>query len=137
MQKTFKRSFESLEEIFHFTEGFFSRERLDRQHLFAVNLAVEELFTNMVKYNAGSAAEILLELEKTDDQLRVSLTDMDADPFDVTAVDEPQVDLPLQHRDPGGLGLLLARKFMDQVDYHYTNRQSKITMIKGLGQDDD
>ena len=51
--RSFRRSFDSLEEIFAFTSDFFAAHGIDRGLLPTVDLALEELFTNMVKYSPG------------------------------------------------------------------------------------
>ena len=132
MDKKFKRTFESLKDIFEFTECFFSEEGIDRSHLFAVNFAIEELFTNMVKYNAGNPNDILLCIDKSDGELVASLTDYDVDQFDVTEERNVDVDSPLEERNIGGLGLHLIPKMIDSLDYDYADRQSKITFTKAL-----
>ena len=103
MNKKFKRKIGSLDSIFAFTEGFFAAEALDREHLFAVNFAVEELFTNMVKYNRDHGQEILLDVNRGGDELTVRLTDFDVEPFDVTKAPPADVESPLQDRKVGGL----------------------------------
>jgi serine/threonine-protein kinase RsbW len=132
MNKKFKRTFDSLRNIFEFTESFFSTEGIDGKHRFAVNFAVEELFTNMVKYNPGNPNEILLSIDHVDGELVVSLTDFDVDRFDVTEDRKVDVDSPLEERKIGGLGLHLIPKMIDSIDYDYADRQSKITFTKQL-----
>lgn len=132
MNKKFKRTFDSLRNIFEFTESFFSTEGIDGKHRFAVNFAVEELFTNMVKYNPGNPNEILLSIDDVDGELVVSLTDFDVDRFDVTEDRKVDVDSPLEERKIGGLGLHLIPKMIDSIDYDYADRQSKITFTKQL-----
>jgi len=132
MRKQFARTFDSLEEIFGFAEEFFASERIDERHRFAVNFALEEIFTNMVKYNQGSEREIRIDLDRADNRLRVTLTDFDVEPFDITHATETPVDVPLEERTAGGLGLQLTKKMMDEVDYEYADRQSTITLTKLL-----
>lgn len=131
-ERRFPRTFQSLEAIFEFTREFFAREGIDDRHRFPINFAVEEVFTNMVKYHRGNPHEIAVGLERTDARLQVSLTDFDVDPFDPNDVPEPQVDLPLAERQPGGLGLFLTKKLMDRVDYEYAGRTSRILLTKSL-----
>jgi anti-sigma regulatory factor (Ser/Thr protein kinase) len=133
MEKAFERSFDSLEGIFAFTGEFFARESIDPGEHHAVELAVEELFTNMVKYNAGSSAAIVLRMERCNGDLRIVLTDPDADHFDPTAIEAPRVDRPVEEREPGRLGLFLVRKLMDRIEYEYDGRRSRITLTKTLG----
>ncbi len=132
MNKKFKRTFKSLEPIFELTERFFSRESIDRLHLFPVSFAVEELFTNMVKYNSDGQGDILLTMEKTDGALVVSLTDFDAEPFDVTKAPDVDTDRPLQERAPGGLGLHLVRRMVDDIQYRHAGRETCITFKRSL-----
>jgi len=107
-------------------------EALDRDDLFAVNFAVEELFTNMVKYNADNGQDILLDLRRTDDVLTVRLTDFGVEPFDVTQAPDADVTLPIEQRVPGGLGLHLTRRLVDAIEYVYIpeRRESRITFRK-------
>lgn len=134
MNQAFPRSFESLKDIFDFTDRFFSRETIDPRHHFAVNFAVEELFTNMVKYNPGNPNPVRLELEQADGELVASLTDFDVEPFDVTAERDVDTDSPLEDRKIGGLGLHLIPKMIDSIDYDYdpAERRSRITFTKLL-----
>lgn len=132
MEKSFKRSFDSLADIFAFTESFFEAESVGRTQRHDVNFAVEELFTNMVKYNASGKCDIRLALERTDGRLQVRLVDADAKPFDVTR--SPPVDIrrPIEEREPGGLGLHLTKKIVDSIDYTHTDGCTTIVFSKKL-----
>jgi serine/threonine-protein kinase RsbW len=94
---------------------------------------VEELFTNMVKYNPGNTRDIAISLGHTPDRLTVQLMDFDVDPFDVTKAPLVDVDKPLQERQIGGLGLHLVRKMADTLSYDYSDRRSTITFTRALG----
>ena len=50
-EQSFRRSFDSLEGIFAFTSGFFAANGVDRGLLPTVDLALEELFTNMPSFH--------------------------------------------------------------------------------------
>jgi hypothetical protein len=63
-ERSFPRTFASLADIFAFTTEFFGREAIAETHRFAVDFAIEELFTNMVKYNAGNPHQIRIGLQK-------------------------------------------------------------------------
>ncbi len=136
MQKKFTRSYDSLEEIFEFTERFFDTETINESVRFPVHFVMEELFTNMVKYNPGNSNDILLGIDKTDSSVTIRITDYDVDPFDVTEERDVDIESPLTERKVGGLGLHLIKKMVDSLDYHYTDRQSTITFSKGIEQAD-
>jgi anti-sigma regulatory factor (Ser/Thr protein kinase) len=43
------------------------------------------------------------------------------------------VQKPIEERPVGGLGLHLLKKVMDDVQYEYQDRESKITLVKKIG----
>ena len=132
MQQYFKRSNDSLDGIFRFIEDFLDARSLDRELRAPVSFIVEELFTNLVKYNAGSH-DIALSLGHTPEQLTVRLLDFDVESFDVTRPPTVDIDKPLQEREVGGLGLHLVQQMADTLQYDYAGRCSTITFTKALG----
>jgi len=132
MQKEFTRSFASLEEIFEFADAFFAREQVAQSARYPVQCAVEELFTNMVKYNPDAPRDILLAMSINGGDIEVSLTDYDVDEFDVTAVPGADTAAPIGERAVGGLGLHLVRNMVDSLAYDYSDRQSTITFTKEI-----
>ena len=130
--RSFSRSFDSLEEIFAFTSEFFGQHGVDRDLLPTVDLVLEELFTNMVKYAPEGAPSIRLEMARAPDGVEVSLTDYDVDLFDVTEAPDADINLPIEARKPGKLGLHLVRRLVDSLQYEYSieRRQSRTTFRK-------
>ena len=132
MEKKFKRDFQSLGTVFDFISEFVNQQEIDESILFSINFIIEELFTNMVKYNAKGKSDILLGLEKVEKKLLIKLIDFDSEPFDLTKKEEVDTNLTLDERTPGGLGIHLVKKMADDVKYEYQNRQSKIIITKNL-----
>jgi serine/threonine-protein kinase RsbW len=132
-ERSFRRSFESIRDIFAFTAEVFASERIDPSLRPSIDLTVEELFTNMVKYDASTAA-VRVGIAKIEDGVEVTLTDYDVEPFDVTQAPDVDINLPIEQRKPGGLGLHLIRRLVDCVHYDYSaeTRQSRITFRKTL-----
>ena len=133
MQKKFNRSYESLEQIFEFTEQILATEHVEQSVRFPVHFVMEELFTNMVKYNPGNSNDILLNVDASNDHVTVSMTDFDVAEFDVTVDREVDTESPLEERPIGCLGLHLIKKMVDTLEYDYDNKQSTIKFTKGPG----
>lgn len=129
MKRTFSRSFDELQNIVSFTEEFFSRENIDSRLRYVVDLCLEELFVNMVKYNTETREDILVELSATERGVQVSLTDYNVERFDPRQMGPVDVDAPLEERTPGGLGLYLVMKMATSILYEYQDRTSKITFV--------
>jgi anti-sigma regulatory factor (Ser/Thr protein kinase) len=132
MEKRFPKNVDSLRAIFQFVSDFFATNGIADENLFDVNLIVEEIFTNQVKYATQSAEDILLRIDKESDELKVWITDFNVEPFDVTKVRSVDTDLPLEARKPGGLGLHLVKRLADSLTYDYRDRRSMIAFTKKL-----
>ncbi len=131
MQKKLNRSYESLEEMYELTERFLLDEAVEPAVRFPVHFVMEELFTNMVKYQPENANDILLAVNAAKGGVTVSLTDYDVDAFDVTRDRQVDIEAPIEDRTPGGLGLHLIHKMVDSLHYDYADRQSTVTFTKG------
>jgi anti-sigma regulatory factor (Ser/Thr protein kinase) len=132
MLRSFKRDLSSLEPLFEYTGDFAAAHRLDDAVVFAMNLTVEELFTNMVKYGGGGD-EVSLGLDVRGDDLVIELVHAGALAFDPTAAEPVDPSRSLDERQPGGVGLHLVRNMMDHVAYEHKNGDARITVVKHLG----
>ena len=133
MEKEILRRIDSLKDIYDFLEAFFESNDIAEPVRYPVHFTVEELFTNMVKYNPGNVNTVLLDIDKDGDGVKVMITDYDVDDFDVTKKRKVDTESPLEERKVGGLGLHLIRHMVDTLHYHYEDRQSRITFTKGPG----
>jgi serine/threonine-protein kinase RsbW len=132
VETTFKRSVHELPAIVAATDRFFVEQGIDPSARLPVDLAIEELFVNMVKYNQGTRHDIRLRLDWAGEALEVSLTDFDVAPFDPTQLPEFDVDAPLEARRAGGMGLYLVSKMVDAIHYEYRDRESRVTFVKRM-----
>ena len=81
----------------------------DARHL--AQLAVEELGTNIIKYGYDDQKEHVIHLSATSEQdgFRICLED-DGHEFNPCLAPEPDPNLSLEERAPGGWGLSLVRR---------------------------
>jgi len=132
--RMFRRSFDSLQAIFAHTAEFCSRHGIAPGLVPTVDFVVEELFTNMVKYSPDGAAEVRIDMTAVPGGVEMVLTDYDVEQFDVTRAPDAEIDLPIEQRKPGGLGLHLIRRMVDSMNYEYSRerRQGRTTFRKTL-----
>lgn len=133
MEMRCKRSVDELQAIVAATQRFFEDSGVDTSIRTHVDLAIEELFVNMVTYNLGTTQDIMLQMQQAGPGVKVSLTDFDVEPFDPSRPPDVDVDAPLEERQPNGLGLYLVSKMVDSIHYEYQDRQSRITFYKQAG----
>jgi anti-sigma regulatory factor (Ser/Thr protein kinase) len=87
----------------------------DDDMLFAVRLAVEEAFTNIVEHGyAERSGPVEVRVDADARGLTITLLD-EAPPFDPADAPAPDLDSLLEDREPGGLGWHLVRQLMDEV----------------------
>lgn len=132
MEKKFRKDFSSLESIDAFVRSYAAGHSLDDETVFAVNFVIEEIFTNMVKYQSSGANDVSIELSGDSRTLTIRMVDYGVEYFDPTAAPPVDTTKPLSERRPGGLGVHLVNQFVDEFRYQYVGNDSVITLIKKL-----
>jgi serine/threonine-protein kinase RsbW len=100
--------------------------------LMHLNLALEELFTNVVFYGHQDEGQhdIHIEIGRNDHVLSVVVSD-DAPEFNpFEHEDDSRVDKPLEERKIGGLGIHFVKTVMDSVDYARRDGKNIVTLTK-------
>jgi anti-sigma regulatory factor (Ser/Thr protein kinase) len=99
-----------------------------------INIAIDELLGNIAQYaydpDVGPAT---IKVEVTQDPLAVVLTFIDSGvPYDPLAKADPDITLPAEQRQLGGLGIYMVKKSMDDITYEYKNGQNILRIKKNL-----
>ena len=134
MKKKFKRDIQSLKEIHKLIERFVEINDLDSSWVNLINLVLEELFVNTVKYNPDTSGDISIELKAAGNQIIITLAAPDVAPFDITRTKEFDINQHIKKLRIGGLGIPLVKRMMDDIQYDYNKktRSSTITLTKYL-----
>lgn len=133
MQRDFARNYESLAAIYEFAEKILADNEITEAVRFPVHLAMEELFTNMVKYNPENDGDIGIDIVVEGGVVTVVLTEFGVDEFDVTRPRDLDIEASLDDRTPGGLGLHLLQNIVDKLEYDYRDRRSRVIFTKESG----
>lgn len=96
-----------------------------------INLALEEAFTNLVKYayKDEDPHSIEIQFERKTDRVVITLID-DSPPYDPTGKEDPDVSLSAEERPIGGLGIFLIKKLMDEVEYKQVGNLNHFIITK-------
>jgi serine/threonine-protein kinase RsbW len=132
---TIPATLDSLALISDFITEATARVRLDDHSAWQVQLAVDEAATNIIQhgYGGGAQGEIELGWHIQSDQFVVTLRDRGRrfNPKDVPA---PDITSPLEERQPGGLGLYIMSRLMDDVTFEFDDQAGNLlTMTKHIG----
>ncbi|KZD06784.1 ATP-binding protein [Oceanibaculum pacificum] len=99
---------------------------------YALELAVDELVTNIISYGypAGGQGTIQIVVEADAAQLRLEIVD-DGVPFDpLTQERDPPLDGEIEDRPIGGLGIHLVQSLMDEMRYERSGDRNRIFCVK-------
>lgn len=132
MERRFPRTLDALGSLFDFVAEFLTVHGLDPDVSFDLDLVVEELFTNLVKYNRDGTQEIAVGLELNDSTVTLTVRDFGVEPWDITRAPEVDTTRPVLDRKAGGLGIHLVKQIADTMKYDYHDRNSTITVTKRL-----
>lgn len=95
-----------------------------------VNIAVDEIFSNIARYSGATAAALACTL--TAEQVVLRFSD-NGRPYDPTERDDPDVTLSAEERETGGLGIYMVKKMMDDMRYEYADARNILILTKKLG----
>ena len=99
-----------------------------------IDVAVEEVFVNICKYAyTPDQGRAVVRVEVTDDPVQVKITFIDqGKPYDPLQKKDPDVTLPAEQREIGGLGIFMVKNTMDAVEYEYKDGSNILTLVKNL-----
>jgi serine/threonine-protein kinase RsbW len=124
---SFPGTLDSLEGIRTFVGDAAARAGLDSGAVYRLSLAVDEIATNVVMHGYeenGCSGSIEIETAIEDGMLVVHMFDTSPEytPDDHEVLPE-DLAVPLEDREPGGLGLFLTSKSVD--DFRYERRNGR------------
>ena len=99
-----------------------------------ISIAVEEIFINIASYAyAPGTGKATIRVEITEDPSTAVITFIDRGiPYNPLAKQDPDVTLPAEERDIGGLGIFMAKEIMDEESYEYKDGRNILTLTKKL-----
>lgn len=129
----FKNEEQELNRVAEFMEEVCDELQLDMHVSMKLQLAMEEMVTNVIfyAYPKGTSADITLTAESENQVLTFVLSDT-GKPFDPTAKEDADIIANPMDRDQGGMGILIVKNIMNEVSYQRLGDENRLTMKKNL-----
>lgn len=117
MELTLDARLDDLATIREFVESACKSYNIDSEVISDITLSVDEAVTNIIEhgYNGGPGPlEIEIELQGSDAVIQIRDS---ASVFNPLGHKDVDLDSPLQKLNPGGYGIFLIQKIMDEVEH--------------------
>jgi anti-sigma regulatory factor (Ser/Thr protein kinase) len=122
-----------LEKLESFTADFALKAGLSDKDLFALQIVVEELVTNVIDYGGVPAGEhaVRVDLSADNGELLIRIADRGKE-YNPLLREDPDVTLPAEQRPIGGLGVHFCKKLTDAQSYERRDGCNVLTLRKKL-----
>lgn len=126
----------NLEKVLSFIEDCVSSLDVSIKAKFQLELAIEEIFVNIVSYAYGDKeGKIKIYCDVRENPLKIIIKFIDeGEPFNPLDVANPDVSADIESRNIGGLGLFLVKKNVDDIKYEYLNEKNNLAIEKFLSE---
>ena len=121
---------DKLQDVISFVDTVLEENDCPMKAQMQIDIALEELFVNIANYaypNGSGEAEI--HAVPSPGQIEITLIDSGI-PYDPLAKPDPDVTLPAEERQIGGLGIFMSKKLMDDISYRYSDGKNILTIKK-------
>ena len=122
-----------LEKLEGFTADFALKAGLSDKDLFALQIIVEELVTNVIDYGGVPAGEhaVRVDLSAEGGELLIRLTDRGTE-YNPLLREDPDTTLPAEQRPIGGLGVHFCKKLTEAQEYERRDGCNVLTLRKKI-----
>ena len=134
---TVKATIENLDLVMQFVDSYLDRHDCPAAEHVELNIAVDEIFSNICFYaytkQPDKEGEVTVSLERLDDSFafRASFEDQGI-PYNPLEKEDPDVTLPAEERQIGGLGIFIVKKTMDAMEYERIENKNVLTITKKI-----
>jgi len=120
---------EQLPQATDFFEGILAEAGASMKAIAQVNVAVDEIFSNIARYSGATG--VVLGCSLKDGRATLRFSD-NGRPYDPTEKPDPDTTQSAEEREVGGLGIFMVKKLMDEVTYEYADGSNILTLVKSL-----
>lgn len=122
--------FADLARVREFVAGAAQALGASRATIDALVQAADELATNSIEHGyRGRSGPLHIQVSAEGDRIVVVLRDQGA-AFDPTTVAAPNLNVPLEERPIGGMGIFLARQLTDELSWRRLRRGNEIRLAR-------
>lgn len=135
VEKEFIAKKNELPNVISFIESELEKLDFSLKIITQFNLVVEELFVNIASYaykdNEVGKCKISIDYDREKQKVILSIED-NGIKFNPLEKENPDTTLSAKEREIGGLGILLVKKNMDNIEYKYEDNKNILILSKNV-----
>ncbi len=124
----------NLKQIRRFVIEVLRKQHLEEVEIHSMVLAVDEICANLIIHsnhcNPDKNIEVSIDTSK-EDKITFDILDRGTG-FDIRQHPEPDLDEIIRNKRKGGVGLMLVKKIMDEIDFINKGDYSIVRLIKNI-----
>ncbi len=126
---TLTNDINELDKLEPFLNSFFEQNSLDHASLSKIDLALEEALANIIMYAYpdGKTGEVTLDMNVENNAIKMKISDKGI-PFNPLEKETADLNVSLEERKIGGLGIYLIKEIMDKVEYEYKEKNNILNL---------
>lgn len=125
---------QNLDDMLAFIHSHLTKINCPMKIQMQIDIAAEEIFVNIARYayhRKEGSTTVRCSVGGNPMQIIIQFLD-NGIPFNPLKNKEPDITLNAEARQPGGLGILIAKKSMDDIRYEYKNGKNILTIKKNI-----
>ena len=102
---------------------------------FQLEIIVDEIFSNIAKHAYKNKGGLLIvEIIRTHKLVMITFKD-EGPRFNPLDTDDPDVELGVEDRQIGGLGIFMVKRLVDMINYEFQDGRNVLRIIKTIPED--
>lgn len=128
---------DNLDKVLEFINNELLKFECEEMLLTKIDIAVEEIFVNISSYAYENQGEVEISCNVFEDNFMVEIELKDSGkPYNPLKRDNPDINLTIEEREIGGLGIFMTKKLMDDVKYKYENGKNVLSIYKKINKEE-
>jgi sigma-B regulation protein RsbU (phosphoserine phosphatase) len=118
---------ENLDAVLEFVTTALNEKSVSEDIIHKFEFCMDEIFANITSYAYEETGDVIIRIEVTEKDVLLWVEDYGI-PYNPLEKDNPDVTLPAQERQIGGLGIFLVKSTVDDISYTYEDARNKLCM---------
>lgn len=129
---------ENLDKVLEFINTELFKFGCEEDIMTKIDIAVEEIFVNISSYAYEEKGDVEVSCKVYPDNLTVEIELKDSGiPYNPLERENPDVDMPIEKRGIGGLGIFITKRLMDDVRYKFENGKNVLIICKKINKEEE